>query len=308
MARPCPPPLCPNSQSVATPVVRRERPNGAQRLQQGSLEGQPESGDQELPQQAPTSAQAGGGSSGGDVTGPQQMELCCGEQLEGATAAPAAPRQDSAAPAASPTRPPHLALLPPAEARTPPRPAARGQQHGAEPGTPSPGTYKFGSPIGSPLAHALGGLALGGSSAEPSPLTTPRCRPKPSAAAGGGRIPKAPAPNRAASPQSSANVPGQWRREASFADLLAPAQRAAANVVPAAAHLAAAAASQLAAEMATSPRKRARKSLAPARAANSSDEPMLDAAAVLAGGLRRQGSFQDDSELQALAHKPAERR
>jgi hypothetical protein len=155
-------------------------------------------------------------------------------------------------------------------------------------------------PPAAPLAHPAAAVPA-------APAVVP-VRPKPSAAAGGGRIPKAPAPNRAASPQSSANVPGQWRREASFADLLAPAQRAAANVVPAAAHLAAAAASQLAAEMATSPRKRARKSLAPARAANSSDEPMLDAAAVLAGGLRRQGSFQDDSELQALAHKPAERR
>lgn len=83
--------------------------------------------------------------------------------------------------------------------------------------------------------------------------------------------------------------PMQWRREASFADLLAPSQRPAAAPPAAVARLAAAAASQLAAEMATSPRKRARKSLAPARAAHSGDEPMLDAAAAAAGGMRRQG-------------------
>lgn len=81
----------------------------------------------------------------------------------------------------------------------------------------------------------------------------------------------------------------QWRREASFADLLLSAQRQAAPAPPVTARLAAAAASQLAAEMATSPRKRARKSLAPARAANSGDEAMLDVAAGMAGGLRRQG-------------------
>lgn len=389
MATPRAPPQCPNSQSVATPVVRRERPNGLQRQQQASLEEQPQSGDRQVPQQPGSAQAAGGGSSDGDVTGPQRMELCCGEQLEGA--ATAAPHAHAALPA-SPPRPPRLALLPPAEARTPPRPP---QQLGAEPGTPSPGTYKFGSPIGSPLAHAMVGLALGGSSTEPSPLSTPRCsilsspitmpspplvplspralqamRPcsvrlsgsvrlkgnsitpappappgpalpatalpaaapavmsavpaavahtvpavvpaklKPSTAVGAERMPMAPAPTRAASPQSSANAPGQWRREASFADLLLSAQRQAAPAPPVTARLAAAAASQLAAEMATSPRKRARKSLAPARAANSGDEAMLDVAAGMAGGLRRQGSFQDDSELQALAHyhKPAERR
>lgn len=170
MATPRAPPQCPNSQSVATPVVRRERPNGLQRQQQASLEEQPQSGDRQVPQQPGSAQAAGGGSSDGDVTGPQRMELCCGEQLEGA--ATAAPHAHAALPA-SPPRPPRLALLPPAEARTPPRPP---QQLGAEPGTPSPGTYKFGSPIGSPLAHAMVGLALGGSSTEPSPLSTPRCR------------------------------------------------------------------------------------------------------------------------------------
>lgn len=175
MATPRAPPQCPNnSQSVATPVVRRERPNGLQRLQQGTGH------EEQAPPQQPPSAQAGsGGSSGGDVTGPQQMELCCGEQLDVTQqqtppADPAAHKE--AGLPASPPRPHRLALLPPAGAVTPPPRRAGGQQPGAEPGTPSPGTYKFGSPIGSPLAHALGGLALGGSSAEPSPLTTPRCR------------------------------------------------------------------------------------------------------------------------------------
>lgn len=86
----------------------------------------------------------------------------------------------------------------------------------------------------------------------------------------------------------------QWRREASFADFLAPTSRPAASAAPAAARLAAAAASQLAAEMATSPRKRARKSLAPARAAG--DEPMLDVAGAGAGGLRRQGRCAGSSQ------------
>lgn len=167
------PPQCPNSQSVATPVVRRERPNGLQRLQQGSVDCQPQSAGEQVPpppQQRASAQAAGGGSSGGDVTGPQQMELCCVEQLEAAPAAAAAVLP------ASPPRLPPMDLLPPAAARTPQRLHAGCPLAGAEPGTPSPGTYKFGSPIGSPLAHALGGLALGGSSAEPSPLTTPRCR------------------------------------------------------------------------------------------------------------------------------------